>query len=110
MKKFNILFFIIPILYGALVFGTDGISALGTAPETMLCILVLLIAGIAMQKGKVWSAYLGIAFGVFWIAQDIISAHIRNGYRLFPVEYVCVPLIIYYIYCAIAVKTKPDKK
>ena len=103
----KILYFLPAITLLAIVLAAEGITAIFTAPKTMINILVLFTAGVAMSKGKVWGAFMGIGYGVFWIAFDIISAHIRGGYRLFPIEYVCIPLIIYYIYCAIAVKKKP---
>lgn len=110
MKNFAVLYYVPAIILALIVFVSEGISAAFTAPLTMVNIFILTAAGVVMHKRKVWGAFIGIAYGVFWIAYDIISAHIRGGYRLFPIEYVCVPLIIYYIYCAIAIKTKPQNK
>ena len=110
MKKFVVLYYLPAIMLALIVFLTGGISVVFSAPITMLNILILTAAGIAMHNGKVWGAFIGIGYGVFWIANEIISAHISGGYRLFPIEYICVPLIIYYIYCAIAVKTKTKNK
>ena len=62
-------------------------------------------AEVLMCKGKKLGAYLGMAFGVLSIAYDIIYHKINGYYRELPLEYICVPLIIYYIYCLIAINT-----
>lgn len=109
-SKWRILYFLPAILFLAIVLAAGGITVLFTAPVTMVNILVLIAAGIVLSKGKVWGAYLGIVYGAGWIIYDILYHRINNYGRHFPLEVICIPLIIYYIYCAIAVKTKPENK
>lgn len=108
MKKFKLLYFL-PAILMILFFGIDFIKyndAENIFDFTLwLIILFMVITGIMMCKGKKLGAYLGIAFGALSIAYDVIY-HKVNGYnRYFPLEYICVPLIIYYIYCLIAINT-----
>ena len=70
-----------------------------------LIILFMVAIGIMMCKGKKLGAYLGIAFGVLSIVYDVIYHKLNGYYREFPLEYICVPLIIYYIYCLIAINS-----
>ena len=108
MKKFKLLYFL-PAILLIMFFGVDFVRY-GDAENIFdvilwLIILFIVAIGIMMSKGKKLGAYLGIAFGVMSIVYDIIY-HKLNGYsRELPLEYICVPLIIYYIYCLIAINT-----
>ena len=108
MKKFKLLYFL-PAILLIMFFGIDFVRY-GDAENIFdltlwLIILFMVATGIMMCKGKKLGAYLGIAFGVLSIAYDVLY-HKINGYnRYFPVEYICVPLIIYYIYCLIAINS-----
>ncbi|MBE6879019.1 MAG: hypothetical protein E7488_07640 [Ruminococcaceae bacterium] len=70
---------------------------------------VMTMAGALMHKSKIIGAYLGIAFGAGWIIYDIAYQFLTGYGRDFPNEIVCIPLIIYYIYCAITIKTSLKK-
>lgn len=108
LKKFKLLYFL-PAILLILFFGIDFVRY-GDAENIFdltlwLIILFMVITGIMMCKGRKLGAYLGIAFGVISIACDVIY-HSINGYdRYFPLEYICVPLIIYYIYCLTAMNS-----
>ena len=108
MKKFKLLYFL-PAILLVLFFGIDFVKY-GDAENIFdltlwLIILFMVITGIMMCKGKKLGAYLGIAFGVLSMVYDVLY-HKINGYnRYFPLEYICVPLIIYYIYCLIAINS-----
>lgn len=108
MKKFKPLYFL-PAILMIMFFGIDFFRY-GDAENIFdailwLIILFMVATGIIMSKGKKLGAYLGIAFGVLSIAYDIIYHKINGYYRELPLEYICVPLIIYYIYCLIAINT-----
>ena len=108
MKKFKSLYFL-PAILMIMFFGIDFFRY-GDAENIFdvilwLIILFMVITGIMMCKGKKLGAYLGIAFGVLSMVYDVLY-HQINGYnRYFPLEYICVPLIIYYIYCLIAINS-----
>ena len=106
MKKVNILFFIIPIIYGLLVFGTEGISALWTAPKTMAVLAMFMISGIIMQKGKVCGAFVTIIPLAVWSAVDYIQNYQLGWPGETPEYRICIPLIILYLCCAYSVKSK----
>ena len=72
-------------------------------PVFILNIIFMTAAGVLMYKGKIIGAYLGIAFGAVWIIRDFFT----DPYL--PSAILCVPLIIYYIYCAVAIRDKADK-
>ena len=106
MKKFKPLYFL-PAILMIMFFGIDFFRY-GDAENIFdvilwLIILFMVATGIMMSKGKKLGAYLGMAFGVLSIAYDIIYHKINGYYRELPLEYICVPLIIYYIYCLIAI-------
>lgn len=108
MKKFKPLYFL-PAILIIMFFGIDFFRY-GDAENIFdvilwLIILFMVATGIMMSKGKKLGAYLGMAFGVLSIAYDIIYHKINGYYRELPLEYICVPLIIYYIYCLIAINT-----
>ena len=108
MKKFKPLYFL-PAILMIMFFGIDFFRY-GDAENIFdvilwLIILFMVATGIMMSKGKKLGAYLGMAFGVLSIAYDIIYHKINGYYRELPLEYICVPLIIYYIYCLIAINT-----
>ncbi len=108
MKKFKPLYFL-PAILMIMFFGIDFFRY-GDAEnifDVILWLIILFMAatGIMMSKGKKLGAYLGMAFGVLSIAYDIIYHKINGYYRELPLEYICVPLIIYYIYCLIAINT-----
>ena len=108
MKKFKLLYFL-PAILLIMFFGIDFVryGDVENIFDVILWLIILFIVaiGIMMSKGKKLGAYLGIAFGVMSIVYDIIY-HKLNGYsRELPLEYICVPLIIYYIYCLIAINT-----
>lgn len=108
MKKFKSLYFL-PAILMIMFFGIDFFRY-GDAENIFdvilwLIILFMVTTGIMMSKGKKLGAYLGMAFGVLSIAYDIIYHKINGYYRELPLEYICVPLIIYYIYCLIAINT-----
>ena len=108
MKKSQILYFL-PAILLILFFGIDFVR-FGRFEQFFsftlwLNIIFMVAIGIAMCKGKAIGAYLGIAYGVLWIVYDVVY-HKMNGYsRDIPLEIFCIPLIIYYIYCAIAIKS-----
>ena len=108
MKKSKLLYFL-PAILLVMFFGIDFVRY-GDAENIFnvtlwLIILFMVITGIMMCKGKKLGAYLGMVFGAGSIAYDVIY-HRINGYnRYFPSEYICVPLIIYYIYCLIAINS-----
>ena len=108
MKKFKLLYFL-PAIMLILFFGIDFVKY-GDAENIFdltlwLIILFMVAIGIMMCKGKKLGAYLGIAFGVLSIVYDVIYHKLNGYYREFPLEYICVPLIIYYIYCLIAINS-----
>ena len=108
MKKFKLLYFL-PAILLILFFGIDFVKY-GDAENIFdltlwLIILFMVAIGIMMCKGKKLGAYLGIAFGVLSIVYDVIYHKLNGYYREFPLEYICVPLIIYYIYCLIAINS-----
>ena len=108
MKKFKPLYFL-PAILMIMFFGIDFFRY-GDAENIFdvilwLIILFMVATGIMMSKGKKLGAYLGMALGVLSIAYDIIYHKINGYYRELPLEYICVPLIIYYIYCLIAINT-----
>jgi hypothetical protein len=109
MKKFNILFFIIPIIYGLLVFGTEGISALWTAPKTMAVLLMLTASGVVMQLGKPWGAFLSIVPFVVMSVEDYLRNYKYDWAGDSPDYKIAIPVIAYYIFCAVMVKRKKDK-
>ena len=108
MKKFKSLYFL-PAILMIMFFGIDFFRY-GDAENIFdvilwLIILFMVTTGIMMSKGKKLGAYLGIAFGLLSIAYDVIY-HKINGYnRDLPLEYICIPLIIYYIYCLTAINS-----
>ena len=108
MKKFKLLYFL-PAILLIMFFGIDFVRY-GDAENIFdltlwLIILFMVATGIMMCKGKKLGAYLGIAFGVLSIAYDVLY-HKINGYnRYFPLEYICVPLTIFYIYCFVAINS-----
>ena len=112
MKKSQILYFL-PAILLILFFGIDFVR-FGRFEQFFsftlwLNIIFMVAIGIAMCKGKAIGAYLGMAYGVLWIVYDVVY-HKMNGYnRDIPMEIFCVPLVIYYIYCAIAVKSNQNK-
>ena len=98
MKKFKSLYFL-PAILMIMFFGIDFFRY-GDAENIFdvilwLIILFMVTTGIMMSKGKKLGAYLGMAFGVLSIAYDIIYHKINGYYRELPLEYICVPLIIY---------------
>ena len=108
MKKFKPLYFL-PAILMIMFLGIDFFRY-GDAENIFdvilwLIILFMVAIGIMMCKGKKLGAYLGIAFGVLSIVYDVIYHKINGYYREFPLEYICVPLIIYYIYCLIAINS-----
>ena len=113
MKGFKWLYFLPAILF-ALVFILDFVR--WRDPGNFLhfpfwLILLFMVAiGIMMYKGKVLGAYLGIAFGASCMVYDIVHHKINGSGRLVPMEVVFIPLIIYYIYCAIVIKTTPKNE
>ena len=110
MRNFKVIYFIVPIMYGALVFGTEGISALWTAPKTMTVLLMFLISGIVMQKGKVWGAFITIIPLAVWSVVDYIQNY-QFGWPGETPEYkIGIPLILLYLYCAYSVKKSKKKK
>lgn len=106
MKKFKPLYFL-PAILMIMFFGIDFFryGDAGNIFDVILWLIILFMVatGIMMSKGKKLGAYLGMAFGVLSIAYDIIYHKINGYYRELPLEYICVPLIIYYIYCLIAI-------
>ena len=112
MKNYSVFYYIPAILYILIfIYGAaqDGLWVV-LQPVVLFNTACMAVFALMMQKGKVIGAYFGIAFGVLWIVYDVLYHHI-NGYgRLVPLEIICIPLIIYYIYCAVAVKTKPKEK
>lgn len=108
MKKFKLLYFL-PAILLILFFGIDFVRYDNAENifnfNLWLIILFMVITGIMMCKGKKLGAYIGIAFSVLSIAYDVVY-HKINGYnRELPLEYICVPLIIYYIYCVAAINS-----
>ena len=108
MKKFKLLYFL-PAILLIMFFGIDYVR-FGRYEHFFNFILwfnILFMAaiGIVMCKGKAIGAYLGIAFGVLWIVYDVIYNKINGYSREVPLEIFCIPLIIYYIYCLIAINS-----
>ena len=108
MKKFKILYFlpaILLILFFVMDFVRSGRFEYFFNLTLWFNVLFMVAVGIVMCKGKAVGAYLGIAYGVLWIVYDVVY-HKMNGYsREVPLEILCIPLIIYYIYCLIAINT-----
>lgn len=103
MKNFGFLYFVPPMAFLAILFlfARGGWQEM-FSPVILFNLIFMLAAGVLMYKGKIMGAYLGVAFGAVWIIRDFFAhPHI-------PSAVLCVPLIIYYIYCAIALKNKPD--
>lgn len=108
MKKFKLLYFL-PAILLILFFGIDFVRYGDTENifnfALWLSIFFMVAIGIMMCKGKAIGAYLGIAFGVLSIAYDVIYHKLNGYYRDFPLEYICIPLIIYYVYCLTAINS-----
>ena len=103
MKKFNPIYFLPAIVLTAILFYFGGAEAF-VQPMVVINLAVLIAVGVMMQKGRALGAYLGIVFGAAWIISDFFT----DPYL--PSAILCVPLIIYYIYCAVALKTAPQNK
>lgn len=103
MKNFGFLYFVPPILFFAILFFfARGGWQFVQSPVFVFNMIFMTAASVLMCKGKIIGAYLGIAFGAVWIIIDFFT----DPYL--PSAILCVPLIIYYIYCAIAIKDKTD--
>ena len=103
MKKICIWYFVPAILFVAMLLYFGGAEAF-IHPVVIVNLIALIVIGLIMQMGKVWGAYLGIAFGAAWILSDFFT----DPYL--PSAILCVPLMIYYIYCVVAIKTAPHNK
>ena len=100
MKKFCIWYFIPAIVFVSILLYFGGAEAF-VQPSVLVNLSALILFGIIMQKGSIWGASLGIVYGAGWIIRDLFRS------TDIPSAILCVPLIIYYIYCVIAIKTVP---
>ena len=112
MKNFKFLYFLPAILFVSVfvtAFVRYGEIENFLNPIFLFNVVFMIAIGILMSRGNTVGAYLGIAFGTVWIVYDIVYHKITGYGRDVPLEIICIPLIIYYIYCAVAIKTKPIK-
>jgi len=103
VKKINFIFFIPAIILALLYLVVAVMTGDFVAPIMLLYIVLLTISAILMAKGKAWGSLFGIGYFAFVMTEDYLRNYKRGWIGEMREYRYCIPMIIFYIVCAIIV-------
>lgn len=115
MKKFNPVYFLpavpvaVVVLISVFVAGDD---ALGYA-KGIFYLVLLVTSGVLLCLGKPWGILPGVSYYTFVAVTDWVQNYKRGWFHEIPEYTYCIPIILFYISCALYVEYKnkhPDFK
>ena len=110
MKKAKILFFLPAILVGAFYLIVGVISGELFAPKMWFNLTLLFGSGVLLSMGKPWGCLPAIGWFAYVMIEDYLRNYKRGWHYEIPEYRYCIPAIIFYVCCAIAIKIAPKNK
>ena len=116
MKKFKIIYFLPVIIYLLIIALTLISDTLYFTDYTkaVLSMAVMVVAAVTLCKNRIWGAFFAALFYGVWSIWDYYMVYLPwldsrpvdtvVIHSIMPAYYICVPIMIFYIICAIKVK------
>ena len=122
MKKFKIVYFL-PVIIYLLIIALTLISDtlyFTDYSKVILSMAAMVVAAVTLCQGKMWGAVLAVIFYGVWSIWDYYMVYLPWFesrpvdtvviHSILPAYYICVPVMIYYLFCIIDAISRERKR